>query len=60
MSAAMQQTSLPGTRFWDEKAKAAKTERAADRHQVFIHFALVLALIVFAIAVSTLLARLGG
>lgn len=57
---AMQDTSLPGTRFWEEKARAVQKEEAMDRNRVLLHSVIVLALAAFAITVSTVLARLGG
>ncbi|MCC7235616.1 MAG: hypothetical protein IT163_09960 [Bryobacterales bacterium] len=56
----MQDTSSTGTQFWDDKAKAAQIQKAADRHRVLLHSAFVLALIAFAIIVSSLLAGLGS
>lgn len=56
----MQNNSPSGTQFWDDQAKAAQRQRAADRHRTLLHAALVRALVVLAITVSTLLARLAG
>lgn len=55
----MQDTTSAGTQFWDDKAIASQIQKAADRHEVLLHSAFVLALIAFAITVSSLLAAPG-